>query len=258
MRRFDQVLAFTAMLVLPSLTFPLTAQEQDKTVYTYVAEWRVPRAKSAAFQTFFQKNDQPILDRLLADNTIKEYGRTSTMIHSESGMTDGLWFSAYSFSGIEKVLSEFAKLDMTGFADLIEKHSDSYLASVIFRTGNSKATGGFLEDSLYVVKPGKGEEWLKLWKKWMQPVYEKLVADGTLVGYGIDREAYHTTVGGSRWVWTMADSPQAVDKVDAAFDAARAKYSADELKSINDQMQEVLEPGTHRDSLQRVLYYGHK
>ena len=49
-------------------------------------------------------------------------------------------------------------------SDLIEKHSDSYLESIIFRSSDSKAMSGFLEDSLYVVKLGKGEDWLKLWK----------------------------------------------------------------------------------------------
>ena len=102
------------------------------------------------------------------------------------------------------------------------------------------------------------EEWLKLWKKWMQPVYEKLLADGTLVGYGIDREAYHTTGGGARFVWMMTETPQAMGKVDAAFEAARAKYSADEVRSVGDQFQEVLESNTHRDRLMRVLQYGHK
>ena len=206
MRRLEQICAYTALLVLPSLAVPAAAQDKDQTIYTYVAEWRIPRAKSAAFQAFFEKTDKPILDRLLADGSIKEWGRTTTLLHSTDGMTDGVWWCATSFTGIEKVLAEIGKIDSSALNDMVEKHQDHFLESLIFRTGNSKATSGFLDESAYYVKPGKAEDWLNLWKKWMQPVYEKMLADGTIMGYGIDHEAYHTMTPAYRGVWVVTDS----------------------------------------------------
>ncbi len=258
MRRLEQICAYTALLVLPSLAVPAAAQDKDQTIYTYVAEWRIPRAKSAAFQAFFEKTDKPILDRLLADGSIKEWGRTTTLLHSTDGMTDGVWWCATSFAGIEKVLAEIGKIDSSALNDMVEKHQDHFLESLIFRTGNSKATSGFLDESAYYVKPGKAEDWLNLWKKWMQPVYEKMLADGTIMGYGIDHEAYHTMTPAYRGVWVVTDSPEAEDKVSAAFEAAMNARSKEERRTVGLQMQEVLEPGTHRDNLDRVLYYGHK
>jgi hypothetical protein len=256
MRRLEQICAFAALLVLPSLAVPLLAQ--DQTVYTYVATWRIPRAKAAAFQSFFEKTDKPVMDRLVADGTIREWGRTTTLLHSADGMTDAVWWSAGTFTGVQKVLAELSKIDTTGMNDLTEKHQDQLLESMIFRTGNSKATSGFLEESVYYVKPGKGEEWFSLWKKWMQPVYEKMLADGTIMGYGVDRESYHTTTPAYRSTWVMSDSPEGVDKATATFEAEIAKRSKEEQKTVGLQFQEVLEPGTHRDNLDRVLYYGHK
>jgi hypothetical protein len=258
MRRLEQICAFTALLTLPLLAAPLAAQDKDQTIYTYVALWRVPRAKTAAYQSFFEKTDQPILDRLVADGSLREWGRTTTLLHSVDGMTDGVWFCATSFTGIQKVLAELAKVDSTPLNDLVEKHQDEFLESMIFRTGNSKATSGFLEESVYYVKPGKAEEWFSLWKKWMQPIYEKLLADGTIVGYGVDRESYHTTTPAYRSMWVIAEWAEAVDRATAAFEAEMGKRSKEEQKSIQLQMQEVLEPGTHRDNLDRVIHYGHK
>jgi len=257
MAKLEQICALTALSMLP-LAIPMAAQEKEQTVYTYVAEWRIPRAKAAAFQAFFERTDQPVFDRLLAENAIKEWGRTTTLLHTEDGMTDAVWWSSTNFSGIDKVLTELAKIDTSGMNDLVEKHRDYYLESIIFRTGNSKATSGFLQESIYFVKAGKGEDWLKLWKKWMQPVYEKLLADGAIMGYGIDQESVHTMPGTYRSVWVTVDSADAADKVDATFEAEMNKYSAEERRTTRLQFQEVLEPGTHRDALDRLIHYSHK
>jgi hypothetical protein len=253
-----RVCAYGALMLLSCAVNPLAAQPKEPTVYTYIAEFRVSRAKAAAFNSFFEQTDQAVLDRLVADGTIREWGRTSTLVHSEDGMTDGIWWSSTTFSGIDKVLEELGKANSSSLADLVDKHADHYMESIVFRTGSSKATSGFLQESTYVVKPGKGEEWFGLWKKWMQPVYEKALADGTIVGYGIDRESLHTMAAGYRSVWVIVDSASAADKLDEAFDAAMGKLSPEERKTMSLQNQELLEPGTHRDNLYKVIHYTHR
>ena len=86
----------------------------------------------------------------------------------------------------------------------------------------------------------------------------KLEADGTIVGYGIDRESLHTMAAGYRSVWVIVDSAAAADKFDEAFDAAMGKLSPEERKTMSLQAQELLEPGTHRDNLYKVLRYTHR
>jgi hypothetical protein len=56
----------------------------------------------------------------------------------------------------------------------------------------------------------------------------------------------------------VAPSPEAEDKARAANQAALAKLTPDERRSVGLQFEAVLEPGTHRDSTMRVVRYWNK
>lgn len=58
-----------------------------------------------------------------------------------------------------------------------------------------------------------------------------------------------------RFIVTMAANPESEDKARAANQAALAKISADERRSVGLQFEAVLEPGAHRDSTMRVIRY---
>ncbi len=84
------------------------------------------------------------------------------------------------------------------------------------------------------------------------------MSDGTILGYGVDEEDFHTDKPGGRYVWTLFADPAAMDKVDAAFDAARAKYDSEAGKAIGAAYNELVEPEAHRDDLSKIISYSHK
>ena len=57
-------------------------------------------------------------------------------------------------------------------------------------------------------------------KNLVVPMLEKLLADGTILEYEIDTQAVHTESPGSFEIVWVAANPEAVDKVNAAIQAA--------------------------------------
>jgi hypothetical protein len=239
---------------VPSLAI---AQQPERPLYTFVAEWNVPRAQWAEFSSYWEKNAKPVLDRMVAGGTLVEWGRSVAVVHTEEGATHSAWWSAATLGGTQRVLEELLKIPpnpaMTG-----ARHRDYLLRSLVYRVRPGSASSGYFHLSYTEVRPGKGREWRELWDKYSKPTLEQLLADGTIAGYGLDVEHVHTRSTGGRYAWVFAANAEALDKVEAAFEAARGKLTPEANRGIAAAFAEATVPDAHRDSLERVIEYVHK
>jgi hypothetical protein len=245
-----------ALCALPALFSTAGAQEAPK-VYTYIAEFTVPRAQWGEFMQNWKKDEAPMLERLLASGAITEYGTDAALVHVDGVPTHSIWWCAPTFAGTQSVLDEFAKLPPNPLLASV-KHRDRFLVSIVNNTRSGKISGGYFQLSINFIKPGKAQEWRELFDKYNKPMMEQLMADGTLTGYGVDREYVHTETPAARYEWVMAAKADGIDKVDAAFAAAAARRSAEERRAIAAAFRDVYEQGTHRDGLTRVVEWKHK
>jgi hypothetical protein len=236
---------------------PVAPAQQAQTMYTYVAEWAIPRAQWEEFTSAAQKNIIPALERLVADGTIAEFALTANAVHLEQGSTHTLWWTAPSFAGVHRVLDEMLKAPANP-AQASARHRDRLLRSLVYRSKPGSATSGFAELSVSYTSPGKAQQWRELYDKYTKPVYEKLLADGVILGYGVDVELVHTENPAARYAWHLAPSAEAVDKVNAAFLAERQRRSPEEIRAIGAAFAEATVGADHRDSLDRIVRYLHK
>ena len=244
------VLAAAAFLPLAS------AQPQSQAVYTFIADWQVPRAQWAAFTEAAMKNTVPVLERLVADGTLIEFAITASVVHLEEGPTHTFWWAADGFADLQRALGELLKVTQFQSAEFSNaKHRDRLLRSVIYESPQkTKLSSGFGHLSVNQIQPGKAQQWRSLFDKYTKPVYDKLLADGVILGYGVDQEWIHTEAPGARYTWYLAPNAEAVDKVNAATAAAQRQSGP----AVGQAFGEVMVPGSHRDSLDRILYYVHK
>jgi hypothetical protein len=188
-------------------------------------------------------------------------------VHTADGSTHSSWFSSKTLAGLEKALEalqatlqkmtpEERKKQDTDFSG--EKHTDHIMRSVFYRTRSAKLDKGYDGVSTAVVKPGQGREYRELWDKYTKPVYEQLFNDGTVTAYGLDVEHVHTTSPGLRITWWIVPNAEALDKMEAAFEAARSKATEVERQAIGRMFADTTEPGTHRDSMYRIIRYASK
>ena len=234
------------------------ASAQPQTIYTFVAEWHIPRAQWGAFTDAAMKNTVPILERLVTDGTLVEFAITTSVVHTEEGPTHTSWWAATSFAGVNRALAELLKVSqLSEFSGA--KHRDRLLRSVIYEGGKTaKLTSGFVHLGVSQMKPGKAREWRELYDKYNKPVADKLLADGVVLGYGVDAELIHTDNPAYRFAWYLAPDAASVDKVNAAITAAQQQGTPVERRAIAAAFADVTVPGHHRDSLDRIIHYVHK
>ena len=105
-KRTTSSLYFLILCLVAAAVGPLQAQTAAKpkpSVYTYVAQWDVPRAQWADMVKA-DDADRPVLDKLIADGTLVGYGAYNNLIHQEGEPTHGTWFSATSEGNLLKAL----------------------------------------------------------------------------------------------------------------------------------------------------------
>jgi len=244
-----------------SLGLPLLAQD-DEPVYARIAEWDIKREHWGDYVELYEKYQLPVLQKLLANGTIVEFGLAEELLHSPEGYTHSAWWSAKSYKGLETVIEEFQKASsgspMAAFSDAIVKHRDSLMRGLCFESRPATLDSGYLFTRTIQVKEGKGSEFYETWEKYTKPVFENLVSDGVVVAFGLDRESLHTEDPLIRTTWYAVASLDDDEKVDAAFEAAGANRSEEERMAIRNAWGDVANWRSHRDGMSRIIHYGVK
>ncbi len=244
-------LALFAGWVPPSVS----AQTQAEPLpYVYVSQWTIPRAQWAEFETYADKSVRPVFEKLMADGTLQSWGLYATAVHVEEYPTHGAWFQAASIADVMKALAELSKLPANPIVNApTSKHRDYLLHAQMTRWRTASGSNGLLWVNNTHLQPGKGSDYRALYGKFVKPVLDGLLADGTLVLYGMEGETIHTADPSQIFLVYFFSSPDGLDKLYAAIGAMEEKNTtfAAALGAT-----EVGPP--HRDYLARVLSYAVK
>lgn len=248
---------FGLLSLAPLVGIPLQAQNGEQTkapVYTYISEWAVPRAQWADMAKV-DDADKPLMDKLIADGTLLGYGAYTNLLHQEGEATHGTWFTAASEGNVLKALEAvYAQPgSTTAPVEGASKHWDYMMVSRMHNQRSGKSEGGYITGGHWDVKPGEARAFNELTKSALLPIYEKLLADGTITSYGIEVEDFHSEkVGRVTFYFTTADTSE-FDKANNAFDEALEKDPA-----LAAAIWSMVEREGHRDFLARLRYMNNK
>jgi hypothetical protein len=240
------------MLGVLATAASLKAQSESESkapMYIYVSHWGVPRAQWGDMAKQGQQHEA-LEDKLLANGTITGYGHYVNLIHTEGQPTHGEWISATSEGDVLKALAAFyGSPAVTSPVLAASKHSDLFLVSRIYNSRSGTYDGAYLSGSAWKVKPGQMENFTAIVKAMVVPVLEKELAAGALASYSVDTQDYHTGEPGIVEVVSIATDATAVDKVDAAFEAAFSKDT-----EIGPALGALTVRDSHRDFLYVVKH----
>ena len=237
-------------------------------VYTRVAQWQIARPHWGAYEKDLKKNTVPVMEKLLADGVIVEFGADRHHgPHPGRATPTRPGSRAKSLADLEKALDTLVESENkltpeerrkqdTDFAGT--KHADLILRSVAFRNRTVKTDKGYGTVSVQKMLPGKAQDYQDLWDKYTKPILEQLYKDGAVTAYGVDTELVHTGDQSLRFFWQVMPDAEALDKVEAAFDAARQKRTPEERRAIGLAFAELRDPAGHRDSQANIVYYSAK
>ena len=250
------------------LLAPAAAQAPGETVvYSRIANWQIARPNWDAYTADLKKNTIPVLEKLLADGVLTEYGVASATIHTPEGYTHTTWYSSKTIAGVEKALAAILEADKklppaerrrgdTDFAG--SKHADQLVRSRIVSGKTMTLSSGYITVGIDQIQPGKDLAYNDRVEKLLKPIMAPLAASGAVVSYGIDTEFIHTGDAMMRSRWYIVPNADGLDKVAGTVKSYMDGLSPADREAYEKSSQEVLVGSAHRDELYEIIAYASK
>ena len=140
----------------------------------------------------------------------------------------------------------------------VSKTRDYLTRDLVFVHGSGVPPAGVLPYTRFnyvKVRPGKGSDFRKTWEKYNKPVLDKLVADGTVLAYGLSVEEVKTDGDFTHYVWYATKDLGSFEKVRAAYTADRDKRSQEEQDAITAEFLKTIEPDAPRSEVSRSIMF---
>lgn len=239
----------TALAVWAAPATAQTAEIKEKPrLYTYAANWVIPRSRWEDMEKASTGN-QKILDAAVANGTILGYGDDTTVVHQVEGPTHDNWWVATSMAGLFNVLDEIhkSKSAVSPVLQSATKHWDGVYVSRFYGWHAGSVKGAYVHGASYKLKadaPNNAVETLS--KSLIVPLFEKLMADGTVSAYQVAEETIHTQDPSMFFIFFITPNAEGLDKLNAALGAA---LGANPL--AGPAFGSMVDFALHRDSLAR-------
>jgi hypothetical protein len=220
------MLGMTATLAYAQIVEVKEAAVQEKPpLYRYVSYWTFPQAHWADVGKYNDTSNRDVLAPALAAGTIVGYGNDENQVHTIEGFTHDTWWQADSIAGLMKVLEAFRKGGDSDSPLLVSstRHWDQiYISnSYNWKAGSWKGAYGYAGTYKLKTDAPDPDDAVRTLSSFYVPVFEKLLADGTIVEYEIDREMIYTADSRPQLHFSFVmPSAEGLDKFRAALGAA--------------------------------------
>lgn len=103
------------------------------------------------------------------------------------------------------------------------------------------------------VQPGKEGDFLDVVNKYHSPAFDKLIADGAVVAWGVDVPVLHSPGGATHTIWWACPNMAGMDKVNAAIAELSSKMEAEGARA---RFMGTIDLSKHVDYLLRDVVGG--
>ncbi len=272
------IVALSLLLSLASLPSPAAAQQPPGQPLTFYYDYTITPGREADFMELVKTVGQPVRDKLMAEGVVMAWGIDVPLLRYPGGSTHTVWYSVADIAGVQKVqeamAAQQAKLATDEAArkapkgtttaersrEIIEgsKTRDYLTRDLVFGMTSAPPPAGALPYTRYnfvKVKPGMGNAYRTAWEKYTKPVYDKLVADGTIWGYGLGVEELKTSGEFTHFVWVAAKDLAAFDKTRSGMAADRQRRSQEERDAITDLFASLTDADASRSQVVRAIVF---
>ncbi len=255
MSRTLRVLSLMVLFVgFATIGLATSHEEPEARIYVWINELKAKPGQGDALVQLLKK-DAEVLDPLVDSGAAVEWGIALPVVHS--GGDSGIryqWITFVGWAGADQFMQGFmsrmqamsedeSKAMAAEWETIVESgsHADTINRSVHVGAGGPGAVG-YIHLSYRTAKRGKGWDAMKFYKENVAPVYDRLVAGGAILNYGLQvPEVPH----GETWThmgWAMTENLAARDAVSAGFNAQVASSPEETMKWRNATL-DLFEPG---------------
>jgi len=273
------LLPLALLLLVCSAVVGQQTQPPPQTL-TFYYDYTVRPGQEEEFMNLVKTVGAPVRDKLMADGVVLAWGIETPVLRYPGGTTHLIWYTVANWVGVDKVLSAMeAQLQKLAAEDAKRTESAhaskqkapmttaerqqavfdmsktrDWLARDLVSNFGPPPSAGLLPVTRYnfiKVKPGKSADYRKTWEKYNKPVFDKLIADGVVLAYGLSVEEVKTDGDFTHFVWMATADMSGIDKIGAAFAADRARRTDEEQSSIAELFASVTEPDKARSVVTR-------
>lgn len=239
-------------LMLSPIYVAAQSTDHEQSYYTYVSQWAVPRADWANFEKQ-AKEDDAVMQKLVADGTIIAWGDEVTRVHTVDGFTHAEWLTATSRANLLKAIeAEWTTASNSAFV-ATTKHEDLFLHTIAHGGKSTSGATGYLRVTFWQVKPGESDTLEGFFRASLKPMLDQDIENGTLLMYNFDTEDVHTSEQGGYNLALLFPDGGAMDKF---FDQLQEAGKKDPTTGA--VLGNLTIAKEHRDDLGRVTAYQHK
>jgi hypothetical protein len=252
---------FACVVVLcVAAVLPVAAQEEPGPISWIAFDKSMP-GKSRDLISMTIKDDGPMYDGLMKDGTLMSWGIAIPINHRLGDTWNYvLWANMADWSkvgelqaGFEKMFASRTPEEMAAMAEAYKEatvpgaHHDWVVRYQVMKQSDGDVMPRYISVSYYSAKPG--QDLTPFYKKNVAPIYDKLLADGTITGYGMYTQELHGEPGWTHLGWYTMTDLGAIDAVDQAF---RASFTEDMMN----EAIEVMDWSTHKDKVLLIVHLG--
>ena len=204
------------------------AVKEKPRLYRYESYWTFPTAHWGDVDKDNATSNQKALAPGLTDGTLVGYGDDENLVRSREAFTHSNWWQADSTAGVLKVLDAFEKGGASSSSRLANstQHWTQKYYSQFYNWKAGSWKGAYGKRWTFTLRRGTDPDDAMRALAWFYvPLFETLLADGTIVEYEIDREetfGYSADSAGHVVMSYVTPTADGWTKVSKAFTAAYA------------------------------------
>lgn len=269
---------------LLALLWCTTAAAQQAQPVSYIGDFYVLPGREEEFLNLVKKYDEPVLNQLMAEGAVLAWGVDVPILHLEGAPTHMIWWTCPDMAAFDKVFAayeaaekewadEYAKLADEArrkrqaapksveerFLDMVDstRHRDWLFRTLVANFTSAAPPPNprpYHWITMFHVKPGKGTEFRQLFDRYAKPTYDRLVADGVIVGYELGVEEAKSTDAFTHYVWVILPDLAAREKVRSTFMALNESRAPEAREAIEHLFLNTVDPAATRTFVQRTVY----
>ena len=242
---------------------PLAVAQDGPGPLTWVALDKTKPGKGMDLVSMTVKDDGPMYDELLANGTLLSWGIALPINHRPGDDSNHvLWATMSDWSKVEGLQAGFMKLFASrtpeqsaamqaAYQETVYEgaHHDWILRQEVYRQGSGDQRPNYFYIGYYKAKPGMADKLTALYKSAIQPVYEKLLADGTITSFGLSTQELHGDTGWTHIGWYTMSNLGAIDTAHAAMMASVSEAQMAEFAPL-------MEADAHSDQVLLIVHLG--
>lgn len=252
----------TVLVMTLLLLVPLVGAAQDEPMpLTWVGMVQLKPGTGPEFEKAFDKYNKPLFDQMVADGKAMSWG-LGYELAGPGGFDYVMWITMPGWAGMGAVEAAFEArhegmsedelaimiADWMGVIQPGEERNE-LLRHMVFK-GTPGADFKYLRLSAFTANPGYGDDLTKMYQSFVAPVYEKLLADGVISGYGLAEQAVHSDHSFTHEGWITFHDLADLESVDKAF--KENEVSPGDEAARDAAFRKMIKPETHFDRLIRV------